>query len=274
MTTNTLNFTDHKPVVELSNDSLIAKCSSIGATEPAPGCSSKYSFIPTLDAVDYMRDAGFIPIEARQGKVLTKLRQGFQQHMIKFTRPDMDLGNRRLEINLYNSHDRGSSYILSGGLYRLICSNGMVIAAGNNTEYRHRHVGFDADMFIESAKFVAGNLEKVAARVQDWEAISLTPDEQNTFALAAHEVVNAGKANIGTSHTQLLQIRRTADSGSDLWKIFNRIQENVIKGGLFSMSGKGRRSRTRQITNIKRDKNLNQQMWAMAEHVAEFKQAA
>lgn len=272
--THVLNFKDYKPVVELSNDALIAKCSSIGATEPAPGCSDKYSFIPTLDAVNYMRDSGFIPIQASQGKVLTDARQGFQQHMIKFTRPDMDLGDRRLEINLYNSHDRGSSYILSGGLYRLICSNGMVVAAGNNTEFRHRHVGFDADLFIESAKFVAGNLEKVAERVNDWETIELTPDEQNTFALAAHEVVNAGKDHIGTSHNQLLQIRRNADSGSDLWKIFNRIQENVIKGGLFSMSEKGRRSRTRQVTNIKRDKDLNQQLWAQADYIAKFKQAA
>jgi hypothetical protein len=271
--TNVLNFRDYKPVVELSNDELVAKCSSIGAIQPSPKTSSKYSFIPTIKAVNYLRDAGFTPIEARQGKPRLIEKAGFQQHVIKFTNPDFDLGDRRIELNLYNSHDAGSAYILTGGLYRLICSNGMVVGS-NLAEFRHRHMGFNPDLFIESAKFVADNMKRITARVQDWEQIELTPNEQGIFAEAAHEIMYEGKTHISTKPDQLLTIRRTQDTPSNLWTTFNRIQENVIKGGLPGRAKSGRRSKTRGVTNIKRDKRLNQSMWGMAEHIAQVKLAA
>jgi len=271
--TNILNFKDHQPVVELSNDQLIARCSSIGATQPAEGTSSKYSFIPTIKAVNYLRDAGFVPISARQGNPRKDDKKGFQQHIVKFTNPEFDLGSRRIEMNLYNSHDAGSSYILSGGLYELVCANGLVVGA-NLAEFRHRHMGFDADLFIESAKFVADNMKKITARVETWEDIELSPNEQGIFASAAHEIMFEGKTHSTIKPIQLLQSRRSADNGNSLWKTFNKIQENVIKGGLRGRAATGRRSKTRGVTNIKRDKMLNQSLWSQAEYIAEIKLAA
>lgn len=271
--TTILNFRDYKPAVPLSNEQLVAKCSSIGQTAPHFKTSNKYSFIPTIKAVNYLRDAGFEPISARQGRVQSIGKQGFQQHVIKFTNTALDLGDRRIEMNLYNSHDGGSAYILTGGLYRLVCKNGMVVGA-NLAEFRHRHMGFDADLFIESAQFVAERMRKIAARVQSWEMIELTPNEQGIFAEAAHEIMYEGKEFFSIKPEQLLNIRRHDDDGFDLWKTFNRIQENVIKGGLRGRSSTGRRSKTRGITNIKKDKMINQSLWTMAEHIAEVKLAA
>lgn len=271
--TQILNFKDHKPAVELSNKQLISKCASIGAQAPSNAVSSKYSFIPTIKAVDHLRDSGWVPVEAKQGKVNAIHREGFQQHVITFTKPDLDLGNRRIQMNLYNSHDAGSAYILSGGIYELVCSNGLVVGS-NIAEYRHRHINFSADQFIESAKFVAGTMTEVAARVEDWEKIELEGPEIFTFADAAHDIFTAGKDHVSTNAHQLLIPRREADNSPSLWKVFNRIQENIVRGGLLGMSANGRRSRTRQITNIKKDKAINQQLWSMAEYMAEVKQAA
>lgn len=267
-----LNFNDHKPTVELSNDQLIAKASSIGATAPACNVSDKYSFIPTINAVNHLRDAGWKPIEARQGSPRLFEKRNFQRHSITFTKPELDLGDRRLQMTLYNSHDCGSSYILSGGVYRLVCSNGMVVGS-NQAEYRHRHIGFNADHFIESAKFVANKMNKIATNLTKWESIELTPNEQGIFASAAHEVMFQGK-NPTIQPNQLLIARRAADKGDDLWTTFNRIQENVIKGGLRGQSARGRRSQTRGITSIHRDKTLNQSLWSMADYMADAKLAA
>jgi len=268
-----LNFKDHKPSVELSNDQLIAKASSIGATLPSFKTSDKYSFIPTISAVNYLRDAGWTPVEARQGRPRLIEKQGFQQHAITFTRPELDLGDRRLQMTLYNSHDAGSAYILTGGIYRLVCSNGLIVGS-NLAEYRHRHMGFDADFFIESAKFVAGNMEKVGDRIQTWESIELSPNEQNIFASAAHEIMFEGSDHSSIQPEQLLVARRRDDEKTNLWTTFNRIQENAIKGGLSGRAASGRRSKTREVSNIKRDKMLNQSFWSMAEHIAEVKLAA
>jgi len=267
-----LNFRDHKPAIELSNKELIAKASSIGATAPACHVSDKYSFIPTINAVNHLRDAGWAPIEAKQGSPRLFEKRNFQRHAITFTKPELDLGDRRIQMTLYNSHDTGSSYILSGGIYRLVCANGMMVGS-NQAEYRHRHMNFDADLFIESAKFVAEKMNIIAENLVDWEAIQLTPNEQGTFAIAAHEVMFQGK-NPTVNPEQLLTARREADKGNDLWTTFNRIQENVIKGGLKGRSALGRRSQTRGVTSIHRDKVLNQSLWSMADYMADVKQAA
>lgn len=268
--TTILNFRDHKPVVELSNTELIAKCNSIGAIAPHSKTSNKYSFIPTIEAVNYLRDAGFVPVSAKQGRTQSIEKNGFQQHVITFTNTNLDLGNRRIQMNLYNSHDGGSSYILSGGLYRLVCANGLVVGS-NQAEFRHRHIGFDADLFIESAKFVAQRMGQIVARLQKWEDIELSPLEQGIFAQAAHEVLYDGKSHRSVFPEQLLIARRYEDKKNNLWSTFNRIQENVIKGGLRGTSKSGRRSKTRGITNIKKDKIINQSLWSMAEHISEVK---
>lgn len=267
-----LNFNTHKPAIELSNAQLIQKASSIGATAPACHVSDKYSFIPTIDAVNFLRDAGWTPIEAKQGAPRLFEKMNFQRHAITFTKPELDLGDRRLQMTLYNSHDSGSSYTLSGGVYRLVCSNGMVVGS-NQAEYRHRHMGFDANLFIESAKFVAEKMNTIAENLQEWETIELSPNEQGIFANAAHEIMFEGK-HPNIQPEQLLTARRTADEGDDLWTTFNRIQENVTKGGLPGRSERGRRSRTRGITSIHRDKTMNQSLWSMADYMADVKKAA
>lgn len=270
--TQIINFRTHKPAVELSNDQLIAKASSIGAKAPACHVSDKYSFIPTIDTVNYLRDAGWAPIEAKQGITRIIENRNFQRHAITFTKPELDLGDRRIQMTLYNSHDAGSSFILTGGVYRLVCSNGMVVGS-NQAEYRHRHMGFDADNFIESAKFVAEKMNVITDNLQAWEGIELTPNDKGIFASAAHEIMFEGK-NPTIQPNQLLIPRRSQDQGNDLWTTFNTIQENVIKGGLRGRSARGRRSQTRGVTSIHRDKILNQSLWSMADYMADAKQAA
>ena len=121
-----LSFNKSKPAIELSNKQLIALAPSIGASRPACHVSDKYSFISSTKAINYLRDSGWIPIAARESRSYTETKMGFQRHLVKFTKPGLDLGNKRIEMNMYNSHDSESCYILSGVLFRLICSNGLV----------------------------------------------------------------------------------------------------------------------------------------------------
>jgi len=104
------------------------------------------------------------------------------------------------------------------------------------------------------------------------------------FAEAAHTVRFAdseGKVSTPITAAQLLQPRRTEDTGTDLWKTFNRVQENTIKGGLTARAqdtfdNRGRRQRgrmvsTRQVKGIDQDVKLNRALWQLAERMAELK---
>jgi hypothetical protein len=50
----------------------------------------------------------------------------------------------------------------------------------------------------------------------------------------------------------LFAVNRVEDEGNDVWTVFNRIQENL----------------THDITNMKEDIKLNQQLFALAESFA------
>ena len=78
--------------------------------------------------------------------------------------------------------------------------------------------------------------------------------------------------------TRLLTVRRSADQGSDLWKTFNVIQENVIKGGirLVRENEQGQRSlaRTRAVNSIDRDAKLNKELMQLALKMQQLKTGA
>ena len=66
---------------------------------------------------------------------------------------------------------------------------------------------------------------------------------------------------------QLLTCRRVEDLGSDLWSCLNKVQENLLRGGLNHRTASGRRTRTRAITSIAEDVRINGRVWDLAEEV-------
>ena len=258
-------------IKELSNKTLINIVPAIAATAPIKDVSAKYSFIPTLTVINYLRDAGWFPVMAGQSNVRKEERKGFQKHMIRFTRPDLIVNGHRMDLLLYNSHDRGCAFKLVGGVFRFVCSNGMVIG-DKMAEYSHRHVGFSAEKFIESAGYVNGHVEKTAGVIEDWQTIEMTEIEQGVFAKAAHNYIYPEPEKAPVRADQLLTVRRYNDQNKkDLWTTFNTVQENVIRGGLRGRNAKGKRTTTRGVKSIDKDKRLNQALWLMAEEMGKLK---
>ena len=68
--------------------------------------------------------------------------------------------------------------------------------------------------------------------------------------------------------------RRTADTGTDLWTVFNRVQENVIKGGLYGFTkdaiGRPQRRRTREVKGIDQNDTLNRALWRLSMEMAKL----
>jgi hypothetical protein len=78
--------------------------------------------------------------------------------------------------------------------------------------------------------------------------------------------VNEAPVDAGT----LLKARRPADEGTDLWTTMNRVQENLVQGGM-SDSHRDRRGRMRSVRalrGIDSKVSLNKGLWNLAEHLA------
>jgi hypothetical protein len=64
--------------------------------------------------------------------------------------------------------------------------------------------------------------------------------------------------------------RRAEDGGENLWstlKTLNKVQENLLRGGLSRRTGTGRLVRTRHITSICEDVRINSGLWNLASEV-------
>ena len=264
-------FQGNPNVKNLSNDQLISIAPSIGATQPHHDVSNRYAFVPTVKAVNFLRDSGWMPVQASEVNSRSTHKIGYQKHMIRFTRPDFIINGHQLHLILYNSHDRGCAFQMIGGIFREICSNGLIIG-DQVAEFSHKHIGFESEKFIESSLDVAKHLENVAGVIDDWQAIDLTPNERGVFALAAHQVIYDDPDSAPISPDQLLTSRRYNDrSKNNLWTTFNVVQENTIKGGLRGVNSKGNRVRTRAVRSIDRDKKLNMALWTLTQKMAELK---
>jgi len=260
----------------LTNDHIISLAPAAGSLQPINGVSSRYSFVPTLTAVDLLRDAGWFPVHAEQSAVRKSEREGYQRHLIRFAQNGLSFAGERVDLVLYNSHDCGCAFKLIASVWRQICSNGLMVAS-EFANFSHKHIGFSPDAFIRSAGEIASAAGTIAERVDEMKVIEMTPDERGVFAQAAHGLIYDEPKQAPVQPNQLLNERRYDDKGNDLWTTFNVIQENVMRGGLKGMSrddnGRIRRSTTRPVKALDRNIKLNQALWFLTEKMAELKRA-
>ena len=64
---------------------------------------------------------------------------------------------------------------------------------------------------------------------------------------------------------QIIHPRRYEDKKDDIWTTYQRVQENLIKGGLPGRTEKGKRTTTRPVKAIDGDVKLNKALWLIAE---------
>lgn len=260
----------------LTNNNITDLAPAAGSLTPIDGVSSRYSFVPTLVAVDLLRDAGWLPIHAEQSAVRKAEREGYQRHLIRFAKNGLAFDGERGDLVLYNSHDCGCAFRLIASVWRQICGNGLMVSS-EFANFSHKHIGFSPDAFIQSAGEIATAAGTIANKVGEMKVIELTPDERGVFAQAAHSLIYDDPDRAPVFPHQLLEERRYDDKGNDLWTSFNVVQENAMRGGLKGTTrgsnGRLRRATTRPVKALDRNIKLNQALWLLTEKMAELKQS-
>jgi hypothetical protein len=175
------------------------------------------------------------------------------------------------EIVLLNSHDGTSSYQMLAGMFRFVCANGMV-CGDVSSDIRVPHKGDVVDRVLTGAFDVLDGFTRVVEEREGMKALELNAGEQSAFATAALELkydTDASPAPI--TEAQLLQSRRFQDRSNDLWTTFNRVQENLTRGGLPARTALGRSTRTRPVAGIDQNVKINRALWVLAEKMRELR---
>ncbi len=263
----------------VSLETLKTKVPSIFTQAAAQQTSAKYQHISTIEIINKLGSEGFLPTSADQCLSRADENKAFTKHRVRFRHVEAKATQSGLfpEIILINSHDGLSSYRLMAGLYRLICSNGLV-AGKEYEEVRIRHHGDIMHNVIEGTYEVIKNANKMIESADNMASISLNDAEKRLFAESAHTLRFEGNLT-GEAFTasQLLNPRRSEETKNDLFTVFNVVQENIIKGGsrgyTKDRNGRGKRTRMRSIKSIEQNTTLNRALWTLAEEMAKLKRA-
>jgi len=267
----------------LDDEALRKLAPSVFAPDKHESRSTRYTYVPTIDIVNKLREEGFEPMVAKQGRSRIEGKENYTKHLIRFrhgTSEMRQVGDVRPEVVLINSHDGTSSYRILAGLFKLLCLNGLVASDSVVGDVRVGHTGKIADEVIEGTWSVVREAHRVMDGVERFKAVELSHGERHAFARAAHTLRFEDTSDTmqdAIKPQQLLSARRQDDVGPDLWRTFNVIQENVIRGGITGRGrdaeGRIRSTTTREVRNIDQDVKLNRALWVLADELAKVKGA-
>ena len=277
---------------ELSADRMNYLAPAIFADSVKDSLSPRYAQLRTADVLPVLADHGFVPVQAAQ-KRSRKTSAEHTQHMVAFAHRDslIDTYNadaQRGEIILYNSHDGTGSIKLFAGAYRFICSNGIV--AGDGYQSRLYHNQANVNSFELMLTNTVKRLPVLLEQIEKMRGIQLSRDAQWEMAkqsamtrwdwthipeLLADDVVVKGSFATGHTVSSLLSVNRFADYQEDAWTVFNRIQENVIRGGAMIKSFSERNTdgayrKSRAVNSVAENVRVNRELWDIAENICEI----
>lgn len=256
----------------LTNDEIRKVAPSIFADEAHDSRSDRYAYIPTVDVLTKLRSEGFEPFYACQTRVRLAEKVGHTKHMLRLRHANqINQQGETNEIIMLNSHDGSSSFQLLSGMFRFVCSNGLV-RGETFDDIRVHHKGNIVDRVIEGAFTVLKNFENANNERDAMRSIVLTPREQELFGRAALQLrYDDALTPAPVTERQIIGARRIEDRAPDLWTTFNRVQENLIRGGLRGKNAKGRPARTREVSGMDTGVKLNRALWTLAEGMREIK---
>jgi hypothetical protein len=209
----------------------------------------KEFYIPTLDVVSKLQNEGWKiqgvdEARAKNRKIVSNYVQ--MQH------PDFAVKNSKgkdeaiASLTISNSCSGNKPLQLDLGAYRQVCSNGAVAFGGAElSNIQHTKVNIrDLDLFISE---LSSKSNKLIDEINEMKNKNMSCDEIKRFAY------NAAKLRFNEDDNKfdidaLLKVNRIEDEGSDVWTVFNRIQENL----------------TYDIKNKEEDIWLNKQLFNLA----------
>ncbi len=213
----------------------------------------KEFYIPTLDVVTKLQNEGWkiSGVAEQRGK-----NRKITSNYVQLQHPDFAVQNSKgkneafTSITLSNSCNGNRPLQMSLGMFRQVCTNGLIRfdQHAENEKIKHIEVNArDLDRFVVSMNSKA---DKLLTEVNEMKHKGLSIEDMRKLAREAASLryTNLDEINID----DLFAVNRVEDESNDLWTVFNRIQENL----------------THDVKNMSEDIRLNQQLFSLVENFA------
>lgn len=276
-----IRFTDNALATSfLTKEELQKQCPMAFKELPTnPNVSGRYIQANTATVIDDLAKLGWYPVQAKQCRN-KKNSSGIRSfHMVAFQNPDIkitktnDDGSSVVDtyprIILTNSHDGFNSFKFMIGLFRLVCSNGLVVCDNQMVNMSIRHMNYTFEELRMVVKTAIEEVPNIVNTMNEMRNIQLTDEQKQELATEVIKIRKGIEENETYEVEQdvvedILTPVREEDKSNDLWTIFNICQEKLIKGGFFNKTNKNKLRKVKSITSIKKDMEYNQRLWLTA----------
>jgi hypothetical protein len=209
--------------------------------------------------------------------VAAQSRSPYAQHRVTLIHEnDLDRVHNQVElegvprIEMFNSHNLTKRLMFAIGYFKFLCSNGLIVASGpaETIRTKHRFSGDRLEEIMEQVSQISERFPTINNTIEDFKSRKLTESEQ--FAYAHYAI--KGRYNyrpempkrfkdMGRTAEKILTSRREEDAGDSAWVVYNRVQENLIRG----IEGFNR-----PINSYLDNVRVNQLLWKGAETSLKF----
>jgi len=195
----------------------------------------------------------------------------FQNPEIKITSADNDNAFPRLILT--NSHDGMQSFRFSVGIFRLVCSNGLIVADEKFSDFKIKHKGYTFEELRNVVKQAVSDLPGRVKVMNNMRTRKLSTEEMNKLALDAMLLraginPNSSKADDYEYDEEtiedILEPKRDADKGNDLWTIFNVVQEKIVNGEFHAALKGAKVRKVRKIQSFEKNIEVNKELFKLA----------
>ena len=191
---------------------------SVFTTTKAAHLTDKYVQTPTSRVVEDLMNLGWQVTKAQEVK--SRKYKGFQKHVVVFRHPDImikgkDGDDAFPQILLTNSHDGKAAFNFRVGIFRLVCSNGLVISDADFNNVSIRHINYTFETLQTRIQEVIAKLPGLVKKINLFKSTKLSENQMVEFATKASALRTKQRVNI----MDLLNADRTQDQGNDLWEI-------------------------------------------------------
>jgi hypothetical protein len=246
----------------LQLDTLREQVPSVFANQADPKMSAKYTFVPTIEILENFDREGWKVFSAKQIG-----RGQYSSHEIRLRNGQLpQVGDSLLEAVIRNSHNGMSTFSVSSGLHRLVCSNGLTVPTSVSDAIVVRHMSVDMGTVRQITDEFADRLPIIQRAVQRMESTYLT-EERTIDMVNKATLIRWDKGSVpNTINIQdLLKPERDGDMGNSVWKTFNVIQEKFVRGGVQYKSKRGRLTTMKELKNYQNINKINTSLWELAE---------
>jgi hypothetical protein len=262
-----------KLIKPLNNKELRTLCPSLFTQQAHHEVSEKYHFIPTIEVIEQIKEYGWYPVSVSEAGVRDLDKDGYQQHYVRFQHfEDLLTPNGNVvELLLFNSHDRSKSFTISAGIYRYVCSNGLVIADSVFDSYKIKHLGDRENDVANAVERITQVKPKLLDKVSRFESIQLNIEEKHAFLQSALPLRFSEHLELDDPSELLIPLR-DEDSNDDLYTTLNVLQENLLSSNIKGYNkDTGRRFTAKGVNSISKDVEINKGLWDIAERIASIK---